>query len=317
MHADPTDKEAPVASPVQPRISFGVPVFNGERYIEIAVRALQEQSVEEIEIVISDNASDDGTGEICRRLAAEDDRIRYLRSESNRGGHWNYQRVLAEASAPVFSWAAADDVKLPLFAEATLAALDQDAGLVAACPHTQIIDEDGRVIEELRDQTLHLDAPTVPARLKSLLFAQAVHAQYGAIRTEALRATRGLMPTIAADVVVLTELLARGRLASLPETGLQIRRHAAQFSAQGDAQTTWFDPAGATSGRRFQEVEISHQLLAALRTSPLTPAERALCTVHVLGSWSLRRRRAIARDVFSALRVEGVARRLVHGGAHV
>ena len=71
---------------MNPAVSVGIPVFNGEKYLPATLRSVQEQTLSDIEILIADNGSTDGTEQICRDAAASDPRVRYLRSETNNGG---------------------------------------------------------------------------------------------------------------------------------------------------------------------------------------------------------------------------------------
>jgi glycosyltransferase involved in cell wall biosynthesis len=92
-----------------PQVSIGMPVYNGESFIREALDSLLAQTFTDFELIISDNASTDGTEAICREYAAKDDRIRYVRQAENRGGLANFQFVLDEAVGEYFMWAAADD----------------------------------------------------------------------------------------------------------------------------------------------------------------------------------------------------------------
>ena len=94
----------------QPLVSIGMPVYNGERFIRQALDSLLAQDCENFELIISDNASADGTQEICLEYAAQDGRIRYYRNENNLGALANFNRVLGLAQGPYFMWAAHDDV---------------------------------------------------------------------------------------------------------------------------------------------------------------------------------------------------------------
>ena len=62
----------------RPLISIGLPVYNGEAYLEEALRSFLDQTVDDLEIVVSDDASTDRTAEISQDLATKDGRIRYL-----------------------------------------------------------------------------------------------------------------------------------------------------------------------------------------------------------------------------------------------
>lgn len=92
------------------KISIGLPVFNGGREIEDALRSLLKQSFDNFELIISDNGSDDATEAICKRYSAIDNRIRYIRHPENRGGLANFEDLLKEAGGEYFMWAAHDDL---------------------------------------------------------------------------------------------------------------------------------------------------------------------------------------------------------------
>jgi len=96
-------------SKASPTVSIGMPVYNGEKYICEALNSLMAQTFTDFELIISDNASTDGTEAICREHTAKDSRIRYVRQPENRGGHWNFNFVLKEAKGIYFTWLAFDD----------------------------------------------------------------------------------------------------------------------------------------------------------------------------------------------------------------
>ena len=67
-----------------PYISVIVPVFNVEAYVETCIRSIMEQTYRNLEIIIVDDGSTDNTGNICKSLAQEDDRIIVI-SQKNGG----------------------------------------------------------------------------------------------------------------------------------------------------------------------------------------------------------------------------------------
>jgi glycosyltransferase involved in cell wall biosynthesis len=115
-----------------PKVSIGMPVFNGEPFIREALDSLLAQTFSDFELIISDNGSTDGTEAICREYAATDPRIRYVRQPKNRGALFNFQFVLDEARGEYFMWAAHDDRRLPEFLRLALEvfAEDNSCGLV-------------------------------------------------------------------------------------------------------------------------------------------------------------------------------------------
>src|SRR5262245_17750978 len=98
-----------------PTVSVGVPVYNGERYLDKALSSILRQDFEDFELIISDNASTDGTAEICKAYADKDRRIRYHRNTSNIGAAPNYNQTFEMARGEYFKWCAHDDICYPTF----------------------------------------------------------------------------------------------------------------------------------------------------------------------------------------------------------
>ncbi len=92
-----------------PKVSIGMPVYNGDDFIRRALDSVLNQTFTDFEVIISDNASDDETEIICREYAAKDDRISYFRQKTNIGGTDNFLFVLNKAQSSYFSFLAHDD----------------------------------------------------------------------------------------------------------------------------------------------------------------------------------------------------------------
>jgi glycosyltransferase involved in cell wall biosynthesis len=107
-------------------ISLGLPVFNGADYLERVFRNLIAQSHRAWQLLVSDNASTDDTGEICLKYAAKDSRISYHRHPTNIGATRNFDFVLQHSQCELFAWVAADDERSANFFEALVTALAQD-----------------------------------------------------------------------------------------------------------------------------------------------------------------------------------------------
>lgn len=91
------------------KVSIGLPVYNGEFLIREALDSLLGQSFTDIEIIISDNNSEDGTEAICREYSNKDSRVVYFRQEKNIGAANNFRFVLGKGTGKYFMWAAHDD----------------------------------------------------------------------------------------------------------------------------------------------------------------------------------------------------------------
>ena len=96
-----------------PRISIGLPVFNGERYLDQTLQSILAQDYHDFELIVSDNASTDETVEIVERWAKKDSRIKFFRNSENLGGAANFNKVLELAEGDLFRWAGHDDLMAP------------------------------------------------------------------------------------------------------------------------------------------------------------------------------------------------------------
>ena len=109
-----------------------MPVYNGERTLRDALDSLLAQSFSDFELVISDNASTDGTESICREYAERNPKIRYVRQPTNMGAGANYKFVLDEARGHYFMWAASDDLRSSDFLEVNVNFLSANPEFVAS-----------------------------------------------------------------------------------------------------------------------------------------------------------------------------------------
>lgn len=129
----------------EPLVSVGVPVYNGERLLGQALESLRAQGHRNIEIIVSDNASQDGTEAVARAHAQADPRVRYHRQKENIGVLANFDFVASQASGRYFFWAAHDDIREPNFVEELVGALERHGVSMAYCNYDWI-DEDGRPV---------------------------------------------------------------------------------------------------------------------------------------------------------------------------
>src|ERR1700689_1019951 len=130
-----------------PRLSIGLPVYNGERYLAESLDSLLGQSYENFELIISDNASTDATADICRRYGQQDSRIRYFRQPKNIGLSPNHNFVFEQSSSEFFKWAASDDLYARDLLKYCIEALDEYPDIALAHCWTAIIDSGGNVTE--------------------------------------------------------------------------------------------------------------------------------------------------------------------------
>ncbi|RJQ40748.1 MAG: FkbM family methyltransferase [Nitrospiraceae bacterium] len=116
-----------------PILTIGLPVYNGGAYLAGAIDSLLNQDFKDFLLIISDNASSDGTEELCRDYASRDSRVKYYRQEKNIGALANFEYVLSKAKSDYFMWAAHDDRWAPAFITKVLQPLQKDSSVVLSC----------------------------------------------------------------------------------------------------------------------------------------------------------------------------------------
>ena len=136
----------------RPLVSIGMPVYNGERFIRQAVESILAQDYKDFELIISDNASTDGTGGICQGDADRDARVRYVHNDVNIGACLNHKRVFEMGRGDYFKWAAHDDECLPTFLARCMETFEEaPRSVVLVYPQSLLIDGEGRPMGEYWD----------------------------------------------------------------------------------------------------------------------------------------------------------------------
>jgi len=270
-----------------PAVTLGLPVYNGEKYLAHGLTRLLQQDYEDFDLIITDNASTDGTQEICRRFAERDPRIRYYRNATNIGLAANHNRAFELSNSKYFKWVAYDDDFPPGMLSGLVAA-------ISACPPTvslvyaqcEFIDDSGKTLWVGSDH-VGKDSPWPHKRLSHFLRNISVsNSMYGLIPSEVLRKTRlhGLFPI--SDHVLVAELAMLGILVEVQQPLLRIRQHSGRtFTATKDPRTLRelyapgkaddFPPVGL---RTHMELE----LIKSAATLPLSMRDRILCTATAI-----------------------------------
>ncbi|MHB8246187.1 MAG: glycosyltransferase family 2 protein [Acidimicrobiales bacterium] len=190
-----------------------MPVRNGAQHVASALTSLAGQDFGDFEVIISDNASDDETEEICRSIARSDRRIRYTRLPENIGAAQNFNRVLALARCRYFMWAAHDDRWDPTFVSRCLSCLQQHPDTVTCATGIERIDESNCSLGLDLDNG-GVTSSSWSARATGIVARRDRHIGfgfYGLHRTEALRAVGPLGGQFGSDVLLTLRLAKLGR----------------------------------------------------------------------------------------------------------
>ncbi len=168
-----------------PKLTIGLPVYNGEKYLARALDSALAQSFTDFQIIIVDNASTDRTEEIVRHYAASDKRITYLRNPINMY-FYSWERLVASADSEYFVFLHCDLIWEPTYLEECLAKLEADSEAVLAYSHFNWLGDGGQVVETGKDPA-NFAAPDPSERylniLSTLGWCTAFH---GIIRHQAL-----------------------------------------------------------------------------------------------------------------------------------
>jgi len=111
------------------RVGIGVPVYNGGDLLSESLECLRTQTFQDIEVILSDNASTDQTGDICAAFAARDPRFRHIRQPENIGIVANFVAAREASRADLFMWRAHDDLSAQNYVEALVACFERDPAI--------------------------------------------------------------------------------------------------------------------------------------------------------------------------------------------
>jgi glycosyltransferase involved in cell wall biosynthesis len=238
-----------VESQVMPLVTIGLPVYNGERFLRPALDSILAQTHADVEVIISDNASTDGTGMICREYAGRDPRVRYRCNASNLGAAPNYNILVDLAQGDYFKWASHDDVLAPTYIAQCVQALTAHPEAVLCYPSTVVIDEEGATRGNEPGEILVVGGEQPHRRFREFLEStwvnRSCNAVVGVIRRRDLALTGKIGAFASSDRILLSELALRGTFIYLDEPLFFRRKHAAgSVSSNPDfaSRTKWFDP---------------------------------------------------------------------------
>lgn len=290
MTSDQVEFTRPRTPP--PIVSVGIPVYNGENYLQEALACHLEQTFDDFELLISDNGSTDQTEEICRDHASSDPRIRYDRVPENRGAAANYNRLVHAARGPWFRWASHDDLAHPTLLERLLEHARTAPEAVLHYGKTVLVDADGAEIRR-RDDNLDLRQATPHERLAGFARGWGMcNPVFGIIDRGTLLETSLIEPYVGSDVTLLAELALRGEFHEVPEYLFHRRIHS-ESSRQGDLTldevAAWFDPRQTRAPRLQPRNLVMLKILESIRDSTLSPAEKFRCAAAYCGTWAVRR----------------------------
>lgn len=216
-----------------PKVSIGLPVYNGEKYLVEALDTILAQTYEDFELIISDNDSTDRTQAICLEYAARDQRIRYFKNDKNIGAVPNHNHVFNLARGEYFKWVGYDDRMARDFLHKCVEVLDDNPDVILCMSRTSLIDDKGESLGDYDEYLDDVDSSKPEARFKNfVLMNHSGNFCYGLMRKRIVEKTSLMGSYPSSDEVFLAEMAMCGKHHTIPER-LFYRRYHQEQSTKG------------------------------------------------------------------------------------
>jgi glycosyltransferase involved in cell wall biosynthesis len=227
----------------------------------LAIQSILSQDYSNFELIITDNASEDSTRDICVDFAKRDSRVRYVANPRNLGAGVNHNRGVELARGEFLKWCAHDDMISANFVSACISALQQDPGAVLAFGRTQNIDLQGAPVgqgDKIEMEAILSDDPAKRFH-DTMAVGHSCFAIFGLIRTEMLRKTTLHRSYYGSDRALIAELALLGRCLRVDSAMLYNREHPLRSIRIQDRaeRSRWQD----TTSRRSASMEHTRHLL--------------------------------------------------------
>lgn len=266
-----------------PLVTIGMPIYNEERFLENSLRSLLAQDYENLQILISDNASTDATAEIGAGAAADDPRVQYSSTSENIGSAANFRRVAEMAEGKYFMWAAGHDEWSPNLISDSVAALETNDDAALAFATSYWINEDGEREERDTDYPDTRDMSLLSRFLT--VFWGNMHPVLGLMRVDYLRRTHSMQSFAGADLVLLTDMILMGDFVHATNSWWHRRDvRTKETHSERMARYTGKEYGQATTAldRRFPLLRLPLALIATVSGARISTFKRALLLLVML-----------------------------------
>ena len=288
----------------QPLVSIGLPVFNGEDFLENALDSILNQTYKNIEVIVCDNASTDRTSSIISAYLKNDDRIKYHRQEINIGAAGNYNRTFELSKGKYFKWAAHDDVMHENYIEQCVQTLESDPSTSLVQSLVGQIDENGIVTTHVYTgiDDIFSDDTSICAQYRILMQKRGAWVRiFGVIRSDILKNTPLIDKYVGSDLTLLGELGLNGKVKDL-DTVLFWRREHSRTSTRGEFKArrkrlVWFDSKKNSNSISLPEWKLTWEIFRSI-TRQSIPLKNKIYCFRVISGRMWIKKRLLAQDVF-------------------
>jgi O-antigen biosynthesis protein len=278
---------------ITPLISIGIPIFNSEQFVRETLESLAAQTFGDFEVLMSDDASIDRSGEICRDFSKKDPRFRYMHNAENKGAIPNHEQVFEMSSGKYFMWATDHDLWKPEMLEKCLRAFssEKNAGLVYT--PAAVIDEKGLIVRpatlDRRSGQDHFSTflDVITGKITS-------DAICGLFNVEAMQGV-SLYSAFGTDTIFLSELSLKTDFVQLPDS-LYFRRQNRKKETLTEQIARYNNTLVSGPPESIKTYPFEHMVynyFCMLQNNGLTPAEQGILNEYILDTftklWGVKR----------------------------
>lgn len=243
----------------RPKISIGMPIFNGEEFLCKKMDSILSQTHQNFELIISDNCSTDSSSEICKNYAKKDNRIKFIQQQNNIGLYNNLVFVLEQANCDFFAWTAADDIMLPEFLEKNIDVLLSKKNAICCMSNVEFYGNPPNKFQKINASLKKYKIAFRPfkhvpisgeyeKKIRIFLKNMPWYLIYGVFKTNILRKCIPRKSIVGFDGVILLDILEHGDIEVLNEVLFKYYTGGTQSKGMRDiARTFNDDPIGKIS----------------------------------------------------------------------
>ena len=272
-----------------PRLTIGMPVYNGQTHIAAAIGSILTQTYADFELIVSDDASTDATADIVAELAASDPRIRFVRNAHNMGASYNSNRTFALARGTYFRLAAPDDILAPQCLERCIEILERDSTVSLAYAQASPLDEQEPAEAEFQNRApFEADDPCERFAKHLQLSFDGARPIFGIARNDVLARTPMIANYAGSEAILLGELALHGKMHEVPEKLVSIRSRVPTSTTEKYGRMSRYAP----------HLRCYYEYRTAIRRAPLSSDQRRRCN-RILTHWAIERRGLFWQEAFA------------------
>jgi glycosyltransferase involved in cell wall biosynthesis len=285
-----------------PTVSVAMPIYNSEKYLAESIESHLQQTYQDFELILTDNASTDRSEEICRSYTAKDSRVKYHRNPQNLGAAGNFRRGFELSTGLYFRWSPSDDLISPNLLQSAVDVLNHEPSIFVAYPRTKLIDDKGSITGDF-DEHLHLMDERPSERWKAARRnIRLGNLHYGLCRADTLRKTGLLRNYTGGDFPLIAEMSLYGKFFEIPGAFFYRRMHEKASSAMKDGGDVMalYDPKKRDKLFLYNWVHLGAHIKSIAR-APISLSEK----VHAYSfeaRWLIWGRREFLRELATAAR---------------